>query len=296
MPSSDQFVFISCGQFSAVERNLGKEIAKVVRRETGLEPFFAEEVQSLNGLDDNILRALRDCVAFITVMHPRGTIERPDGSKHIRASVWIEQEIAIATYIQRLEDRKIPIIAFRHLSVGREGIRDLLQLNPITFSDESEVLAKLPGLLTPLKDSPPHGLQLQLRSIAGGRQDEHVIRRLEIYLVNDTNQRITEYSCLIDLPTDILKHWNQTYVLEVNSADRKIRRFRVTEQHKGRVEPRDNMLLAFFDYCTPCAFEAGNFSVSEELIRASIFLNNRDYSIAKTIKELAIEAQSAGAY
>jgi hypothetical protein len=42
--------------------------------------------------------------------------------------VWIEQEIAIATYIQRIEKRTLPIIAFKHESVGRERIRDLLHL------------------------------------------------------------------------------------------------------------------------------------------------------------------------
>jgi len=122
MPDNQQFVFISCGQFSVAEKSLGKEIAKVIRKETNFEPFFAEEVQSLGGLDDDILRALRDCVAFITVLHPRGTINRPDGSTQVRASVWIEQEIAIATYIQRVENRPVHIIAFKHSSVGREAL------------------------------------------------------------------------------------------------------------------------------------------------------------------------------
>jgi hypothetical protein len=53
----------------------------------------------LNGLEENILRALRECVAFITVLYPRGDIVRPAGSKPALASTWIEQEIAIATYI-----------------------------------------------------------------------------------------------------------------------------------------------------------------------------------------------------
>src|SRR5208282_5787967 len=94
-------IFISCGQYTDSEKRLGKQIAEMVRAITDLEPFFAEEVQDLNGLDTNILHALRNCVAFITVMHPRGEIRRPDGSTLFRASVWIEQEIAIATYIQR---------------------------------------------------------------------------------------------------------------------------------------------------------------------------------------------------
>jgi hypothetical protein len=287
MAPTEQFVFISCGQFSPAEKSLGKQIAELARKQTDLAPFFAEEVQSLSGLDDNILRALRDCVAFITVLHPRGTIGRPDGSTHVRASVWIEQEIAIATYIQRVENRTIPIIAFRHASVGREGVRDLLQLNPIEFTEESEVLAKLPELLKTIRNSSPDGVQLQLRSVASGRQDNHVIRRLEIYLINDTNQRITQYSCVIDLPADILKHWSQTYVIEVQSAQPGLRRFRLNEENKGALEPRDRMLLTFFDYWTECAFHAGSLSIQEQPIRATV---------ERTIKELAMAAQSAGAY
>lgn len=145
------FIFVSCGQFTDAEKSLGKSIVKMVKAITGLDAFFAEEVQDLNGLDTNILGALRDCAGFITVMHPRGKIVRPDSSTHIRASVWIEQEIAIGTYIQRVEKRPLPVIAFIHESVGREGIRDLLHLNPISFRDETEILAALPELLTSWK-------------------------------------------------------------------------------------------------------------------------------------------------
>ena len=133
-------------------------------RAIGLEPFFAEGVQDLNGLDTNILNALRDCVAFITVLHPRGAITRLDNSIQIRASIWIEQEIAVATYIQRVEKRDLPIIAFKHESVGREGIRDLLNLNPIEFTKECEVLAALPGLLEPWKSLATSDIRLQLDS------------------------------------------------------------------------------------------------------------------------------------
>ncbi|SRR6266566_6728076 len=150
-------VFISCGQFTPAEKALGKQIAERVRTLTTLEPFFAEEVQDLNGLDANILRAMRDCIAFITVLHPRGEITRPHGSKVIRASVWIEQEIAIATYIQRVENRSIPIIAFKHKSVSHEGIRNLLNLNPTEFTTEEEVLAELPKRLESWKLPKPSG-------------------------------------------------------------------------------------------------------------------------------------------
>src|SRR4029077_17184278 len=143
---SKPLIFISCGQFTTEEKTLGKNIYKMVES-LDMQPFFAEEVQDLKGLNENILDNLRDCAGFITVLHPRGTLKRPDGSLHTRASVWIEQEIAIATYIKHVEKRDIPVIAFIHQSVGREGIRDLLHLNPITFSEEMEVLAGLPERL-----------------------------------------------------------------------------------------------------------------------------------------------------
>src|SRR5208337_4442257 len=155
-------IFISCGQFTDAEKRLGKQIAEMVKKMTGLEPFFAEEVQDLNGLDTNILNALHHCVAFITVMHPRGEIKRPGGSVLVRASVWIEQEIAIATYIQRVEHRSLPIIAFKHKSVGLEGIRSLLHLNPIEFTDESEVLAELSTRLETWRSLKPSGIEVLL--------------------------------------------------------------------------------------------------------------------------------------
>jgi integrase len=64
----------------------GRAIVKMVKSVTGLDAFFAEDVQDLNGLESNILGALRSCAAFITVMHPRGKIVRRNGSEHSRAS------------------------------------------------------------------------------------------------------------------------------------------------------------------------------------------------------------------
>ena len=48
-------IFISCGQYTAAEKRLGKQISEMVRTLTDCVPFFAEEVQDLNGLDANIL-------------------------------------------------------------------------------------------------------------------------------------------------------------------------------------------------------------------------------------------------
>ena len=295
-----QTIFISCGQFTEAEKRLGKEIAVMVKKLTGLEPFFAEEVQDLNGLDSNILSALRDCVAFITVLHPRGVITRPDKSEHIRASVWIEQEIAIATYIHRVEKRELPIIAFKHVSVGREGIRDLLHLNPIEFTNEAEVLATLPARLEKwnfLRTA--SGIELKLESVKTQQQEGHTVRRLRVTLVNDTSERVTEYDCEIRLPASILKHWDATYPTEVAKGDPVWRSFRLSDDQMGLLRPREQKVLAVFDYCTKCADEAVGQTpgeVASSTIAAKIWINGREYSDSKTIQELAADAERRGAY
>jgi hypothetical protein len=292
-------IFISCGQFTPAERNLGRQIAEMVRARTSLEPFFADEVQDLNGLDTNILSALRNCVAFITVMHPRGEIGRPDGSVLIRASVWIEQEIAIATYIQRVENRPLPIIAFKHKSVGREGIRDLLHLNPIEFTDDTEVLAELSTRLEQWKGLKQSGIELLLSSKSLGQQEGHAVRRLEIGLVNETNQPIEKYEFEVRLPSGILKHWNTTYPTEVRrNVTPGLRYFRFDQVGRGTVRPHDQLQQPItFEYCATCAVPEhedkliGAALVAEMMVSVTAWVNGNEFVVEKTIKQLAVEAE-----
>jgi hypothetical protein len=285
-------IFISCGQFTEAEKRLGKQISIMVKGLTGLTPFFAENVQDLNGLDANILEALRNCVAFITVLHPRGQIKRPDGSTLVRASVWIEQEIAIATYIHRVEKRQLPIIAFRHKSVGLEGIRSLLHLNPIEFTDESEVLAALPERLAEWQSLRSSGIELQLNSKVYKQDGGHAVRWLETVLVNETNARIEKYDLEVRIPSSILKHWNHVYPNEVPCDVPMLRRFRFNQQGFGAIRPRDRLRLATFEYCTVCAgADHGGITamVAEARLSARFWVDEQEYAVEKTIKDLAIE-------
>ncbi len=287
-------IFISCGQYTDAEKRLGKQIAEMVRTLTDLEPFFAEEVQDLNGLDANILGALRSCVALITVLHPRGEIRRPDNSVLVRASVWIEQEIAVATYIQRVENRPLPIIAFKHKLVGREGIRDLLHLNPIEFTDEAEVLAKLPKRLESWKALKPSDIELRFTSKAHRQQDGHAIRMLETTLVNGTNHRIESYELEIRLPSSIMKHWDSKYPAEVPCNTPGLRRFRFDQSGWGGVRPHDQLRLASFEYCTACAVaEHGGIGalVAEAKLGARAWIDGNEYVVEKTVKQLAMDRE-----
>ncbi|MGA9156213.1 MAG: hypothetical protein WB249_05435 [Candidatus Sulfotelmatobacter sp.] len=295
-------IFVSCGQFTDAEKSLGKAMVRVVKSVTGVDAFFAEQGQDLNGLDSNILGALRDCAAFITVLHPRGKIVRPDGSTQVRASVWIEQEIAIATYIQRVGKRSLPVIAFIHRSVGREGIRDLLHLNPIPFADEAEILAALPELLEPWKTLPSSGIRLKLESGSRTREQDHWIRKLSVSLVNDSSQRITSFNCQVRLPAGILKHWSAMYPSEVKSDDQRYRCFSFDESFKRTaISPHTTVELINFSYCTACAGDhTGEIPaiaaalVEESEVEAKIWIDGREYKAVNTIKGLSADAEARG--
>src|SRR6476619_7475787 len=93
-------VFVSCGQFNESEKRLGKRICELIRElRPDVEPYFAENQSTIEGLSNNILAALYRAAGFICVMHRRGDIETPDNRVITRGSVWIEQEIAIAAFM-----------------------------------------------------------------------------------------------------------------------------------------------------------------------------------------------------
>lgn len=146
-PKTAQKVFISCGQVTPAELQLGNSVSDLVRRLTPYEPYFAQNQSSLEGLSRNILDALNDAVGLIAIMHARGKVVSFDGKEHTRASVWIEQEIAIAAFVTQALKRPIHVKAYIHADIKREGMRDQLHLNPIAFSQNEEILRDLETVL-----------------------------------------------------------------------------------------------------------------------------------------------------
>jgi len=296
-------IFVSCGQFTSQERELGKSIVKLIDNVPGLKAYFAEEVQDLNALDSNILAKLRSCDGFVTVLHPRGEIKKPDGSAITRASVWIEQEIAIATYIRQTEKHALPVIAFKHRAVGLEGVRGLIQLNPIEFTHENEVLVALPALLEPWRNLSLTGICAEVRtSLPMRTQDGHPIRQLLFSVVNDGGARINEISGELRIPEGILKHQSVTYAWENNlTPDRRHRVFRFDERNVGAIQPRSICSLPPFDYCKDCAIAdtgepsqaIGAMIVDDYSIEMTVWIDGRDYHVAKTIRQLLTDASGA---
>ncbi len=71
--------------------------------------FFAQDVHSAGDLNSEIFRALQTCDAFLGILQKRGLVEYADFAPIERASVWIQQEIAIFSYRMFLEQRSLPI-------------------------------------------------------------------------------------------------------------------------------------------------------------------------------------------
>jgi hypothetical protein len=135
-------VFISCGQYSESEKSLGKKIRDLLEEDTDLEAYFAEKQSSLQGLSTHKMGALNRAVGFIGVLHHRGVVETPTG-KITRASVWIEQEIALAAFIEQILGRRIEVQLYVQKGIALEGMRDKLLLNAVQFETNEEVVEHL---------------------------------------------------------------------------------------------------------------------------------------------------------
>jgi len=132
-------VFISCGQAVPAERALGRAMAQAVEDLSECEGYFAQNQTSLQGLSQHVLGALNRCAAFVAVLHHRGSVKTRHG-EHIRASVWVEQEIAIAASRVHVTGQEIPVLIYIQNGIQREGLRDLLILNAIPFEAEDDVI------------------------------------------------------------------------------------------------------------------------------------------------------------
>lgn len=142
----DPIVFISCGQCTPKEVELGLNLEAAVSDLPDCKGYFAQNQSSLEAVSQHILGALDRAVGFVAVLHPRGEVLAPETessarASHVRGSVWVEQEIAIAAFLKQFrKNTDIPALVYCHETIKREGLRGQLKLEPLTFKDEHEVL------------------------------------------------------------------------------------------------------------------------------------------------------------
>lgn len=229
-------IFLSCGQRTSQEKQLAAEIRRAIEDHGAFDVFFAEFQHSLHGLNENILDALARAAGFVAVLHRRGDVTYDGGASFalVRASVWVEQEIAIAAFIQRTTKKSLVTAAYIEDGVGREGIRDLLHLNPTVFKTNDEVVADLKGRLSAWhapKSRPAsedeHG-ELGLKHHA---QFHAQAGRLVCLTATLTNKgaRAKEYACTLEVPSQLLSWETCGYFLEKPSNRPGYRFFQYTE-------------------------------------------------------------------
>jgi|RhiMetdeSRZDD1v2_1073273.scaffolds.fasta_scaffold283347_2 hypothetical protein len=134
-------IFISCGQRLPEEKSFGREIQRLINE--NMDGFFAEEAHDAADLNTSLFRELQNCDGFVAVMHKRGEVNYSDSPSHYRASVWIQQEIAILHYRSFLLGRPIPMRLYLENGILPEGLTQFSMINPIKFEDTQAILEDL---------------------------------------------------------------------------------------------------------------------------------------------------------
>jgi hypothetical protein len=135
-----RMVFVSCGQSAKEEIALGEGIVSLIEKHNGeLKGYFAERQNSLEALSRHIFAALDQCSGFVAILHHRGAVHTRSG-EHVRASVWIEQEIAIAAFLTQVYAKKFPVVVYIQEGIKREGVREQLRIDPVSFKTSQDVL------------------------------------------------------------------------------------------------------------------------------------------------------------
>ncbi len=202
-------VFISCGQCTDDEIALGNEIEQFIRNDTPYEPYFAEQQNTLEGLVANILSALGRASAFIGIMHHRDAIATPHGVTRIRGSVWIEQELAIASFIQHVLKHKIEVLLYLQRGIYREGIRSQLRLKPIEFDSSADIITNLKASVPAWNLSPSSASPLIPRwswKLLPGATGERHEYQFSVDLYNNSRSLIDQWQVDVWFPSNYLSN------------------------------------------------------------------------------------------
>lgn len=200
-------IFISCGQFTDEEKQLGNDVEAFIREKTQFEPYFAEQQNTLDGFTTNILSNLNRAAGFVGIMHHRGDIDTPSG-RIIRGSVWVEQELAIAAFLQQVMGRRMQVALYLQRGIAREGIRQQLRLKPVEFDAGSDVIADLSDRVKSweVSTSSPQPLQADWRfEYLKAPQAERHDYRLTVNLVNTGDKVITQWMAELWFPAQFIE-------------------------------------------------------------------------------------------
>ncbi len=289
MTQNKEIIFISCGQQTEQEKELGQQIQKLVHELTPFQPYYAEYQSSLEGLTKNIFAALHRCVGFIAVMHQRGRVEPPGGL--VRASVWVEQEIAIAAFLRAILGKNIEVAAFTEKGIALEGVRKQLLLNPKEFNDKKDVIEHLRLILPTWQTIQNHtSLNLTLiyerKNITQKRHDYQLV----VQLTNSGSKPVNDWHIDIEFPTALLEHPERDRHFVSTRSNKTNSFFRVKQYDHGTVLfPGDTLRAITIDYFVNDEIYTQRHDLFKNTVRATLYSEGIGPKVAeKTIAELQV--------
>jgi hypothetical protein len=290
MARNTDIVFISCGQQTERERQLGKQIQTLVQELTPFRPYYAEYQSSLEGLTKNIFAALHRCVGLIAVMHHRGRIDPP--GRQVRASVWIEQEIAIAAFIRAILGRNIEVAAFIEQGIVLEGVRKQLLLNPKEFTVNDDVIGHLRSILPAWQATeivPDVGnLDIALDYEKENITQNHHDYLLVVLLTNKGNQPVDDWHVDVEFPTALLAHpEKEPYFVGPRSTET-YSLFRITQFDHGRkIYPGDTLRAITIKYFMDNDTYMRRGNLFQKTVRATLYSNGMEpKEVEKSVAQL----------
>jgi len=281
-------IFISCGQQTESEKHLGSAIAQLLRDLTPFEPYFAEYQTSLEGLSKHVLGALNRCIGLVVVLHARGIVQP---ITRTRASVWVEQEIAIAAFLQQVLGRKLHIAAFVETGAAREGIREALLLNPKEFGKNQEVLDHLKSVLPvwtfPSSRSTSTDLAIEYKKKRKTQQRHDY--ELVLLLTNRGTEAINKYHVDLEFPFALLKQPTDNVHFVHDRSCQSTGFFRATQDMHGQVFPGDTVKIMSVEYYVDTHIFIYQQELLQEMVRAKLCISGAEPQVVeKSMAELHV--------
>lgn len=163
-PTNKRLIFVSCGQVTEEEKQLGTAVKGLIDSSEGFQAYFAETVHDLTALGHHIFDALHRCSGAISFLQQRGSVTDLHGKDWgIRSSVWVNQEIAILAFRNFLEASKLPILVFKDADVKIEGAMTSFIINPLPLLTISKTLVQVKGWLESTDFAPCLSVEFQAK-------------------------------------------------------------------------------------------------------------------------------------
>lgn len=125
-------VFISCGQRPGEEENTAKQIKNWIDKQTGYSAWLARDAQSLEDLNNSIIKNLVDSDYFLFIDFKR---EKINGE--FRGSLYSHQELVLAHYLGFPEEESL-FLAQEGLKL--EGFAEHLLFNCERFKEYKDIM------------------------------------------------------------------------------------------------------------------------------------------------------------